>query len=266
MNKIISCNTSIKHQLWLSFGIGGGIFVIMFFTEPYGLWKFNLETKFFLTFVYGVISMASYIVALFYQVFIFKKRNKWYIKDEVVFDLIYVIVGTVLKNLMYQNGSSYHIPSHLNLDEECPRIVHVPAVIMMLPFVMIVRYFITKITLKQKNINSKILIKGDSENEYIQLEFKQLLYIQSSNVYFEVNYIENDSINKKILRGKISTQQENFPKLLKPHRSFLINPHHFKCFKNKRAQLFISLHYAVDIPVSRSYRKEIKKKLPLATL
>ena len=67
------------------------------------------------------------------------------------------------------------------------------------------------------------------------------------------------------MRGTISDVEEAFSQLLKTHRSFLINPIHFKQFKTENKKLFIDLGLGIIIPVSRGLQTEIKSALQVTT-
>ncbi|WP_093869822.1 LytTR family DNA-binding domain-containing protein [Tenacibaculum sp. MAR_2010_89] len=52
---------------------------------------------------------------------------------------------------------------------------------------------------------------------------------------------------------------------MKTHRSFLINPNHFKQFKIENKKLYIDMGFGKKIPVSRNLQTSIKSKLPITT-
>ncbi|WP_416370326.1 LytTR family transcriptional regulator DNA-binding domain-containing protein [Tenacibaculum ovolyticum] len=53
--------------------------------------------------------------------------------------------------------------------------------------------------------------------------------------------------------------------MLKTHRSFLINPLHFKHFKTENKKLLIEVGFGYRIPVSRNLQASIKSELQIAT-
>jgi DNA-binding LytR/AlgR family response regulator len=133
-----------------------------------------------------------------------------------------------------------------------------------LPFILIGRYITGKFS-ENNIIEDKIVIKGKGKLDFIALKPNELVFVQSSDNYIEVNFIEKDIIKKKIIRETISEIQRSFPFLLKTHRSFLINPIHFKHFKTENKKLLIEVGFGYRIPVSRNLQASIKSELQIAT-
>ena len=96
------------------------------------------------------------------------------------------------------------------------------------------------------------------------LFFKDIVCIQSADNYVEITYLEQDSIKNALIRTKISSIKNDFPKLLQTHRSYLINPFHFKRWQVKNGKTVLVLANDIDIPVSRTYIEEVKSRLDTA--
>lgn len=78
-------------------------------------------------------------------------------------------------------------------------------------------------------------------------------------------FLLKKKLKKKTLRETISGLEKSFTFLMKTHRSFLINPYHFKQFKIANKKLYIDVGYEKIIPVSRNLQTSIKSKLPITT-
>ena len=63
----------------------------------------------------------------------------------------------------------------------------------------------------------------------------------------------NGKLEKKLLRTTLKKAQIQLPQLVKVHRSHLINPIHFKEWKN--ANTLILTH--TEVPISKNFKKNI---------
>ena len=101
-----------------------------------------------------------------------------------------------------------------------------------------------------KTDKKKIIIKGKGKYDLITLHMDELVFIHSSDNYVDVFFIEKNILKKKTLRETLSGLEKSFTFLMKTHRSFLINPNHFKQFKIENKKLYIDIGFGKKIPVS----------------
>ena len=106
---------------------------------------------------------------------------------------------------------------------------------------------------KLRLLDSKIELQ-DGER-ILLVEWKEIQYVQSENVYINV-YLEND---RYLIRKKLSEMEEQMPKQIfyKPHRSYLVNLRFMKSFDGKK----ILMNNGVEIPLSRGKQNELKTAL-----
>ena len=100
---------------------------------------------------------------------------------------------------------------------------------------------------------NKIILKGENKLDVLQLELTNLICINSANNHVEINYLENDTLKKKLLRTTLTKIHSEVPDLLKVHRSYLINPHHFREWVNSNTIYLTKM----EVPVSKKYRNEL---------
>ena len=83
-----------------------------------------------------------------------------------------------------------------------------------------------------------------------QLLIRDILFVQSENVYLEIH----TSDKKYLVRKKLSDflSKVSGERLIQVHRSFAVNPK--KLTKQVKASLFIN---DVEIPVSKNYKKQV---------
>ena len=252
-----------KHHLWVAFGLVLWIFLFLFFTEPFDINKFsNKEKLLFLPF-YGLIQGITYLITLLYQNAILKKQQSWFIKNEILFLLILAITGSIINFLFYKNVIVYNEQYTYDFITY-QKLIFLPALTIILPFILLCRYILglfSSKTITEKQIN----IQGEGKHDFIQLKPQELLFVQSSDNYIEINYLEKNQIKKKLIRANLTDVSNSIPELLKTHRSFLINPIHFRQLKIENKKHFIDLGYDILIPVSRSLQSDIKNQLQLTT-
>ena len=185
-------------------------------------------------------------------------------KNEVTQIVLMIFFGIILNYSFYK--ISIHNPKHLNIYSFLTEI-YIPVLLILVPFLVISRVVVNKKVKveeaeeEKEIVDEKIIIKGENQNDFFELEFQKLIYIQSSNVYIDIVYIENKGIKKITVRSKISNVEKKNPQLIKTHRSYLINPNHYKFFKNEGNNLFVYLLNDIKIPISRNRRKDIKEQI-----
>jgi DNA-binding LytR/AlgR family response regulator len=107
-----------------------------------------------------------------------------------------------------------------------------------------------------------INIFGSVKKDNFKIEFSKLIYIKSEDNYVFIYYLKNDEIKNKMLRSTLSNIHKQIPKLIKTHRSFLVNPEYIKNLKGNSQNAKLSLHIdSVIIPVSKTYYNTIKSAI-----
>ncbi len=107
------------------------------------------------------------------------------------------------------------------------------------------------INLADNNGNLKLTLSSDA-----------LYYLESQDNYVNVFYESNGRICHYMLRCKIKTIEENFGgRLLRCHRSYVVNRSKIKLFKNERKGMYLELKHdgIKPIPVSKTYQEAVVK-------
>ena len=95
-----------------------------------------------------------------------------------------------------------------------------------------------------------LTIKGDNKLDILKVHKSDLVCITNAQNYVEIFFIQNGQFSSKLIRSSLKKIQEDLYFLIQVHRSHLINPVHFKSWKNQNT---ITLTQ-IEIPVSKSYR------------
>lgn len=142
--------------------------------------------------------------------------------------------------------------------------IFLPAIATILPIIIFGRFAFGKY--KDKQIEAKkIEIKGEGNYEGLRLFLNDIISIQSSDNYIEVFYVNGKELSKTLIRNKLSVIANEFPELLRTHRSYLINPYHFLQWKTEKSKLFVILFHHIEVPVSRTYQSNVKSLLNSTT-
>ena len=111
-----------------------------------------------------------------------------------------------------------------------------------------------------------LYIEQDNASIGFSTNLNQLLYIQSQDNYIEIHYLKDGDYTKHLMRGTLKKLLNDFPFLLKVHRSFIVNPYKVECLVGNYTKAAISLkNVDVSIPVSKSYFSSVKNYLSTST-
>ena len=142
--------------------------------------------------------------------------------------------------------------------------IFLPAIVTILPIILIGRWSFGKY--KEKRLDDqKIEIKGSGNFESLRLQLNDLICIQSSDNYVEITYKEDGSLKKQLIRNKLAEVENSRPELVRTHRSFLINPYHFKQWKTGNRKVNVVLTSDIEVPVSKTFQPAVELAVNSAT-
>lgn len=107
--------------------------------------------------------------------------------------------------------------------------------------------------------SSKSMIPFHDEKGILRLSMKQenLLYIEASDNYANIFYINKGKISRFLLRNTLKRMENVFKstEIVRCHRSYMVNFERVKVLRKDKEglQLELDLPSVIDIPVSRSY-------------
>jgi hypothetical protein len=264
LNKKYPFDSSIKHHFIIALGLAIWIFVFLYFTEPLDVSEFNNSEKLIYLPLYGLLGAFCYSLFLPIQNFLYKKNdNNWFVKSELLFFLIFILTSTVIARAFYLYVIVPGEPNPYTLWYYLKTVL-IPAFATILPIIIFGRFAFGKYKNKQTEAK-KIEIKGEGNYEGLRLFLNDVICIQSSDNYVEVFYLSGNELKKSLIRNKLSVLADEFPELLRTHRSYLINPFHFLQWKSEKSKLFVVLFHHIEVPVSRTYQNDVKAILNSTT-
>lgn len=264
MNKNYPFDPTIKHHCIIAFGLAIWIFVFLFMTEPLDVNEFSATDKLIFLPLYGLLGAFCYLIFLPIQHYLYQKNNQnWFINTEILFLLIFVIVGIVAARFFYLFFIVPDEPYPYSLFYHVTALI-LPALATIMPIIILGRFAFGKYR-EKKLEEQKIEIKGEGNYEGLRLFLNDVITIQSSDNYVEVFYISGNDLKKSLIRTKLSVLDDEFPQFLRVHRSYLINPFHFQEWKTAHKKLFIVLFRHITVPVSKTYQTTVKTKINSTT-
>ncbi|EOZ99208.1 hypothetical protein A33Q_0586 [Indibacter alkaliphilus LW1] len=224
MNKL---NPSIKHHLLvgLLFSLWG--FLFMFFVRP-----FTDDTTGYYFWIrssigFNLVAFLGYGLIAVIQKAIYDKVKTWSFGLEVGTLLFFYILHTTATFVLYKSpfiGGGY---TFLQWNTE----IMMRAAIVNFTALAIARSYLIKLIPAQEDV---LTIKGENKLDILKIKKSDLICVSNAQNYVEIFYIQNNTLDSKIIRTSLKSLKEEFDFLLQVHRSHLINPSHFKSWKDSK--------------------------------
>ncbi|QKX06669.1 LytTR family transcriptional regulator [Aquimarina sp. TRL1] len=241
-------NPSIKHHLLIGLFITLWGFLFAFIIRPFDDGTLNLEAWIKISIGFNAVSFITYGILSILQNRIYHKIKKWNIGLEISSILFYYMLYTICNYLIYK---SPFLNGGYNFTEFCLNIT-LKAAFVLLPIVLVIRYYsIRLIPVKEDTI----LIKGENKLDILKIKQSELISISNAQNYVEIFFIQDNKLASKLIRSSLKKIENDILFLVKIHRSHLINPMHFKSWKDANT---ISLTF-MELPVSKNYKKNLSE-------
>lgn len=264
MKRTYPFDPNIKHHLIIALGFAIWTFVFLFFTEPLEIFTYSKAQKINYLPLYAIFGAVSYLIILPFQKWLFlKNKQRWFLYNELLIFCLFLTLGFIsiypLFNITVSNDKIAFLPLYGFFSS-----FFIPAVFTLFPIIIISRWLLGRYYEKNAE-NQKIEIKGEGNYENLKLFFNDLIYVQASDNYVDVHYLESNFTKNSLIRTKLSNITNSFPELLQVHRSYLINMFHYKHYKIQKGKHYLVLKNDILIPVSKTYLENVKRKLNFTT-
>ena len=240
-------NTSIKLHIIVGTIISIWLVVFLVVIAPFDASDLSFRIRAQILPPYGIICLLGYLVIIPIQNNLFRWRMRWSLFLEGFIILIF--------NLLVLMGSYWYYKTSI-INGLYPFVkftfeVYYPIFFIILPIIVFARWFVTKQF--SKSNKRHIILVGDNKYDVLKIDRSDLICISSADNYVEIAYLVNTALRKKLLRSTLRKIHEQHGDLLKVHRSYLINPVHFKEWtSNNSIQLT-----KMEVPVSKNYRQDV---------
>lgn len=239
-------NPSIKHHLVAGLLIALWLFAFAFIIKPFDDGTLNFRSWFFISFGFSVLSFICYGVLAVLQKKIYKNIAKWNLSLEissiVFFFLIYLFgIYTFYKSSILNGGYTF---------TEFFSIIFIKVALILTPVIILARRYLIKLIPVKDDI---LTFTGENKLDILKIKETDLVCISNAQNYVEIFYIENGKLTSKIIRTSLKKILEDFTFLVQIHRSHLINPSHFKSWRNSN----IIILTQIELPVSKNYKESV---------
>ena len=106
-------------------------------------------------------------------------------------------------------------------------------------------------TKQQEPKDEDIIIRGTNRLDFLKIKQSELVCISNTQNYVEIFFLENGTLQTKLIRNSLKKIQEDLVFLVQVHRSHLINPQHFRTWKDPHTILLTQK----ELPVSKTYKE-----------
>lgn len=193
---------------------------------------------------------------------------------------IWILAEVFIMSLFYSLFSKF-IPKE-GADRDFIDIMHQSVIntgwVLLLPYSISWLYFSWKDKnnrlqqIEQKDItgtdtqNRNLIAFKDEKGELkVSISLENILYIESSENYVTIHYLNKSKISTYILRNSLKWMEENIVEgtpLIRCHRSFVINLDKVKVLKKTKSGIFLELDIlnTPEIPVSKTYYDNFMNK------
>jgi hypothetical protein len=242
-------------------------FALLFinFYAPFGVKYFNV-TKWQLLFYSSLIILTGVLVVVLSRWLMFVLSRYFQLTYWQYF--LWVAAEVFFMALFYAIFEKIYFTDSRHFGPMLMVSIQNTALVLLLPYSATWLYFSyreKKIQLEQMVSGNRIhdqtknMIPFHDEKGILRLSVKKdnLLYLESSDNYVNIFYLNKEKISKFLLRNTMKKMEELFQnsEIVRCHRCFMVNFEKVKIIRKDKdgLQLELDIPTAVDIPVSRSY-------------
>ncbi len=245
----IALNPDYRAHLLVGLFVAIWLYAFLVLVGPFDASDLTLRIRFRLMLGYGFVFFLCYAVLIPIQNRLHNYLGKWKLVYEVAMVLLFCLYALPAVYLYYKTKI---VNGTLNFGE-FSLTTYVPIIAIILPILFLGRYLVSRhrrVVKEEVRVDTKITLLGNNKLDILKLEMKDLVAIEASNNYVIVHYLIDGSLQKKFLRSSLRRIHQLVPKMVKVHRSYLINQEHFVEWKDG---LTLALTQ-IQVPVSQKYK------------
>lgn len=267
---------SFKKVILTGFFVGLFITSFLYFFRPFGFGKLKHGPE-LIALIFGLITFATIVVFNFFTSFLLKinkDTDEWTLWKWIVETLILIFVISIGNYfyVLYLINDTVTLSGFLNMSFS----TFVVGI-----FPMVFSGFLIQINALKKHqkqadalviANAQenreikpIRLYSQSRDQHVEFQIQDLLYIESKSNYVSIQLQQNGEITSETLRNTMKNIQSQLTSdsAFRCHRSFMVNPEKVINVTGNAQGLRLSLAglAELNIPVSRSYIPEVKKRL-----
>ncbi len=195
---------------------------------------------------YSIIAFCTYGIVSLYQKYIFVKTGKWGILLELSVYVIFYALYTVFSFAYYR---SEIIEGYYGFATYFKKII-LNIILILTPLLFFVRHYALKLMPAKEDF---LTLRGENKMDVLKIKKSDLICISNAQNYVEIFFLDNGTLKSKLLRSSLKRMRSDFDFLLQVHRSHLINPSHFKSWKDASTIALTQM----ELPVSKNYKRQL---------
>jgi DNA-binding LytR/AlgR family response regulator len=265
------------------------IFLVFYFAQPFNINKLPSNLQLTYSLVYGGVTLFCLLVLTvglpFVLASLFNEEN-WIVKKEIVFILFTIAViaiGNLFANHLLE-GAAINIESFAKFLFATILIGSLPITLSVLAKqrLLLKRYSadsiilngrlskiqLTTLTITPPNnvVQEKILLKGDNQDEQLEVPPENIWQLSTADNYVSILYQDGLGMKTILLRSTLKKMEDSLEKvdavLIRCHRSHIINITKIESVIATAQGLKLKLKLGNQlIPVGKTYHDAIKEKL-----
>lgn len=239
-------NPSIKHHLLIGIFISFWFFIFAFFIKPYDDGTISSKQWILISVGFSLIAFLCYSLIAIIQKSVYQKILKWNIGFEIAILLLFHFLFLGITYLYYKcpvlNGGFSFL--------EFLQVIILKSALISTPIIVLARtYSVKLIPIQDENI----VIRGENRLDILKIRKNDLVCVSNSQNYVEIFFLVESQLKTKLIRSTLKKVQKDFDFLVQIHRSHIINPTHFKAWKNQDT-IFLT---QIELPVSKNYKEHL---------
>ncbi len=264
INKAFPYSTSFRNHFLIASILSFVVVFILVFLQPFGANNFNHPYKHLYFIGYGIISIVVYLVVYLLSRLYYINFKRWKWSEELIFSFLYVTIAIIIAffytELMINKRSNFMIFSFFI---KWFRFIFLGFGIILSALSIFLRLYYGKKKEERKMHKSdnkeKVVVNSTLKKESFSVLPEDIVYIKSEDNYVNIYYIEEEELQKKVIRNTLSSLHKQLNHLIKVHRSYLINPIFIISIEGNAQKGSIHLKYIEEkLPVSKTYFDAVK--------
>lgn len=237
-------NPKIKYHFIVGILLALWIFIFAFIIKPFNDGTLNFRSWFLISLGFSFLAFLCYSVLTVLQKIIYNKVSKWNpgleISSILFFFLLYLFgIYAFYKSPILNGGYSF---------AEFFTIIFIKVALLVTPVIILARRYLIKLIPVKDDILTFI---GENKLDVLKIKKADLVCISNAQNYVEIFYLENGKLHSKLIRSSLKKIMDDFDFLIQIHRSHLINPPHFKSWRNSNTIILTQ----IELPVSKNYKE-----------